>query len=179
MLMNEPYDIRAHRHRFAAWAASRAVSVKGVRFSVESGFRLLESCGVTEYAHRLEVPPVDEFDEKHRDWREKIVGSDAMGFQLTHGVAAKLINCYLKSAVVLVVGDADQAHRRVGHVHPPIDRLLLREVSRRFPEGTSELPTRPWSKFDPVDYERTIAILRSLVGDKPLWRIEEHWRGHQ
>lgn len=37
-----PYDILEHRHRFAAWAASRAASVKGCRFSAEQGKAVLE-----------------------------------------------------------------------------------------------------------------------------------------
>jgi len=40
------YTIDEHKHRFAAWAASRAASVKGCRFSVEQGKKLLEAAGM-------------------------------------------------------------------------------------------------------------------------------------
>lgn len=39
------YTIEEHRHRFAAWAAGWAASVKGCRFTVEIGRRLLERAG--------------------------------------------------------------------------------------------------------------------------------------
>lgn len=40
------YTIDEHRHRFAAWAASRAASVINCRFSVEQGKKILEVAGI-------------------------------------------------------------------------------------------------------------------------------------
>ena len=37
------YKLFEHKHRFSAWAASRAASVIGCRFSVEDGQEILES----------------------------------------------------------------------------------------------------------------------------------------
>ena len=39
----EEYDIKEHTHRFAAWAASRAASVKDFRFSVAKGKSWIEA----------------------------------------------------------------------------------------------------------------------------------------
>ena len=40
-----PYSIELHKHRFAAWAAGRAVNVNGCRFTVEQGKKYLGVLG--------------------------------------------------------------------------------------------------------------------------------------
>ena len=36
------YSLNEHKHRFACWAASRAASVKGNRFTVQQGRLILD-----------------------------------------------------------------------------------------------------------------------------------------
>ena len=119
-----PYSIERHKHRFAAWAASRAASVKGYRFPVEKGRKILEECGFDENFSTPEQLPVSKevMNQEHRRWREKIIqaskNNELSGF--SHGVAAKLINVYLKCRFVC---GGYHAHESVGNLHPPIDEV--------------------------------------------------------
>jgi len=72
-----PYSIEEHKHRFAAWAASRAASVNGCRFTVEQGKGILEKSGVNDVAKNLAcLPNPEDFDEKHEEWRKKTIQAE-------------------------------------------------------------------------------------------------------
>ena len=100
--------------------------------------------------------------------------------RFTHGVAAKLVNVYLKSRFVCA---GHHAHPRVEALHPPIDSVLLKglaeaNVGGHRKEWEQAAKTR-WSKFGPEDYEQVIALIRQSLKGAPLWRIEEYWKGNQ
>ena len=176
------YSIEQHRHLFAAWAAGRAASVVGCRFKVEQGQAILESCGFDEdFATPERLPAQAKTDVCHRVWRRRVV-SQAVGHNLTftHGVAAKLINCYLKSRLVCG-GYHDDA--RVKNLHPPIDDVMLRELARLdvggYRKEWQRARTVRWSKLDSNGYERLIQLIRLCLRGEPLWMVEQYWPGHQ
>jgi hypothetical protein len=176
------YEIEEHKHRFAAWAASRAASVRGCRFSVEKGKAILEGIGLgPKLADPKDLPPPDQLDAVHRAWRRRAInlGRD-YDLVLTHGVAAKLINCYLKSR--FICGGYHQ-HNRVQILHPPIDEILLKTLAILNVGGHQKEWRRArlarWSKFNSRQYEEVIARIRSSSRSEPLWMIEEHWKGNQ
>jgi hypothetical protein len=176
------YDIERHRHLFAAWAASRAASVKGCRFTVLQGRTILEAAGFDEDCATPECLPTPQaIDDTHRRWRADIVKrARARGLRFTHGVAAKLINCYLKSRFVCGRYSADS---RVQHLHPPIDNVLLTTLAKRdiggYAKQWREAGNARWSKFTSDEYEKVICLMRQCLRGKPLWRIEEYWPGNQ
>lgn len=181
--MNTPYSIELHAHRLAAWAACTAASAhKLCRFSVKDGTAILEKAGFTGALDLSHLPAVPEADHIHRHWREIIIGAaDANGYAFTHGVAAKLINCYMK--VRFVCGGHHQ-DLRVKALHPPFDRGLLEKLAKENVGGQRanwlSLHKKAWTKFDSQDYEKTIHLIRiSLPPGAPLWTIEEHWQGYQ
>jgi hypothetical protein len=162
------YALDEHHHRFAVWAASRAASVKGCRFSVEQGKAIIDAVGLAE---KVADPPGPEaLDDAHRVWRNAVIeAAKAHGLHFTHGVAAKLINVYFKAQ------HADQ--------HPPIDAVLLTKLSDGnfggFRAVWEEARRIRWSRFTSADYETVIHHARIALHGAPLWMIEEHWRGHQ
>ncbi|RLB72342.1 MAG: hypothetical protein DRH06_11550 [Deltaproteobacteria bacterium] len=178
-----PYSIEDHRHRFAAWAASRAATVKGCRFKVEQGKKIIEFSGVMEIGRNINnLPMPEEFDKKHREWRNAVIQA-AQGYQLsfTHGVAAKLINIYLKSIFVCGGRHFDS---RIKVIHPPIDSLLLDALYDNdigFLRSNWQAARKiRWSKLSSEQYERLIDCIKSVVSkDTGLWSIEKHWRGYQ
>jgi len=178
-----PYTIEEHKHRFAAWAASRATSVKGCRFRVEQGKAILERVKLNRLlASPGNLPAPESFDEAHREWRNQVI-SAAQGLELefTHGVAAKLINIYLKAAFVC---GGYHNHVRVKAIHPPIDGLLLNELSRLnvggFRRDWDEAKCIRWSKLNSDQYERVIHSIRAaLKPNAALWEVEQHWPGYQ
>lgn len=177
-----PYLIAEHRHRFAAWAASRAASVKGCRFKVEIGRSLLETTNLFSIAETPDHLP-DNIDHAHRNWRQTIItnGKNKYKKDLTHGVAAKLLNVYLKS---LFVCGGYHHHEKVKSLHPPIDSLILDELTERNIGGLEKVWKRyaniGWSKFSNDDYEDLIKNIKQVIQpDSGLWSIEEYWKGYQ
>jgi hypothetical protein len=176
------YGIEKHKHLFAAWAAGRAASVKGCRFSVEQGREVLEACGFTyEFATLEQLPTAESMDDQHRRWRNAAIGAaESRGLMSTHGVAAKLINIYLKSRFVC---GGHHSHERVRALHPPIDDVLLRILAGSdfggFGRDWRSARSTRWSRLDSDQYENVIKLIRVGLKDAPLWMIEQFWRGNQ
>jgi hypothetical protein len=102
------------------------------------------------------------------------------GITATHGVAAKLINCYVKVRLVCAGCHDDE---RVKAMHPPIDEVLLKRLAELdvggFKQKWRAAGATRWSKFNSDQYERVIDLVRRALPGQPLWRIEEHWAGYQ
>jgi len=178
-----PYTIETHKHRLAAWAASRAASTsKLCRFKVKTGIDILENAGFTDSFVVDHLPKPDEMDKHHKIWRSKIINeAKKQDLTFTHGVAAKLINIYTK---VRFVCGGHHDDKRVQSLHPPIDEVLLKELARKnIGEAKSEwkrFRNARWSKYDSETYEGVIKLIRnSLSKDRPLWEIEKYWQGYQ
>lgn len=185
--MCNAYDIETHKHTFAVWAASRAASVRSCPFTVQYGKALLEGCGFDrDFATPERLPTATHIDKRHRKWRDLMIAyaADSMpskrGGALTHGVAAKLINCYLKARFVC---GGHHAHERVTCLHPPIDGQILRRFSKSIannrPREAAKLGQARWSALTSDQYEELIKIIRTRCGGEPLWKIEVHWPGYQ
>ncbi|MFO1017620.1 MAG: hypothetical protein U1E03_08495 [Hyphomonadaceae bacterium] len=178
-----PYDINQHNHRFAAWSAARAASVKEARFDVKTGRRALEDVGLeVALCAPQQLPHHTAVDEWHREKRGAVITAFArVGIGCTHGVAAKLINVYLKARFVC---GGHAAHPSVDALHPPIDELLLNTMFDLDVGGLRETTWKAarktrWSKLNSDDYEQVVQGIRASLQGRPMWMIEEHWRGHQ
>lgn len=174
------YSIEEHRHRFAAWAAGRAASVNGCRFPVEEAKGILERTGMNTFIfHPEHLPLPHDIDSIHREWRRKVIEA-AHGYPFTHGVAAKLINIYLKAAFVCGGSHDDD---RVRALHPPIDSVLLEELYRRNIDNRKsvwdEARRIRWSNFTSDQYEKVIRNIREAMKGAALWEVERYWKGHQ
>jgi hypothetical protein len=176
------YTIEEHKHRFAAWAASRAASVKGCRFTVEQGRKILEVSNMRQVITDPSNLPLPEgLDATHRQWRNAVIdAAKAENLDFTHGVAAKLINVYFKSAFVC---GGYHGHERVRCLHPPIDSLLLDELYSKNIGGKralwSEARRIRFSNFDSNQYEQVIKAIRDVMMHAPLWEVEQYWPGYQ
>ena len=178
------YDIGEHVHRFAAWAASTAARAStGCRFTVSAGTKIIEDSPLYEIVKDpSKLPPPEDFDVAHREWRNGIVKKTKL-FGLTHGVAAKLINCYLKASLINHQSSVD---KKIKAIHPPVDRILLEALIKndnlQFGKvlGTgNKIPA--WSKLDSNAYENIIEAIKDILNyntkkpSKGLWEIEEWW----
>ncbi len=178
------YTVDEHNHRFAAWAAGRAASTSTQRFPVETGRKLLEACGfAASMGSPEDLPDPTVIDHAHAQWRATMkaaAATAAPAFVLTDGIAAKLINCYLKARFVC---GGFAHHPRSAALHPPIDRLLLAELSRNnFADRASDwrmARNLGWSNFDSLQYQAVINAIRDGMGGQPMWMIEKFWQGHQ
>ena len=112
----------------------------------------------------------------------------------TYGIAAKLINVYLKVYATPVC--SKDAHPGFRFIHPPLDALLfqsLRKLKDRnldfSPEKVNGLPMRSsypripnWTQLEKKHYEEIIATITKFCqqeGMDGLWEIEKYWRGYQ
>lgn len=175
------YDIDEHRHRLAVWAASRASTVKGCRYDSKQGEWLINSLGLSDFCREINrMPTRSDFDAWHRDLRFKCVKDLAKNPKLelpfTHGLAAKLINMYIKIAFVCGAGASTDAS---AYVHPPIDRILLKTLALQNVGGKRDFwkarYQHGWSKFGSDEYESVIENIKAVMGTRPLWAIEEYW----
>ena len=184
-VISMPYTIEDHKHRLAAWAASTAARAsKLCRFDVEQGTAILEGCGFDRrFASPNQLPSPRDINQTHRKWRESLIKAahENGAKNFTHGVAAKLINCYLK---VRFVCGGHHDHAYVRCLHPPIDEQLLKALADQDFCGQAKqwrkFRNKRWSKFDSDTYEKVIDLMQhSVPANEPLWKIEEYWKGHQ
>jgi hypothetical protein len=173
------YGIDLHIHRFAAWAASTAARTKSSRFSVEIGVRILEAAvpGVSTGAKAWPDPGC--MDEFHRELRNSVIAEAARhGFEFSHGIAAKLINMYMKAALL---SRENCKEPLAAALHPPIDSEMLNAIARLQSADKAlwrRLNTVCWTNFSSSDYEAAIDGLRRLLGpNEPLWLAEQYWGG--
>ena len=175
-----PYGIEHHSHRYAAWAAS--LSVKGCRFRVEQGRAILEACGFdADFSRPEQLPTAVNMDDEHRWWRASVIkAAKSQDLTFKDGVAAKLINVYLKSRFVC---GGHHAHERVHNLHPPVDAVLLKSLADNDFGGNAKQWRRArrkrWSKLSSDEYEQVITLIRECLAGEPLWKIEEYWKGSQ
>jgi len=176
------YTIECHHHRFAAWAARRAASVKGCRFRVEQGRVILEACGFgVDFARPEQLPTPERVDNQQRRWRtDAIQAARSQELAFTHGVAGKLINVYLKCRFVF---GRYYSHQRVRSLHPPIDDVLLTTLGDRnvggYAEHWRQARRTRWSKLSSEQHEELIGLMRQSLKGEPLWKIEEYWKCNQ
>ncbi|MEQ1828940.1 MAG: hypothetical protein ABL921_23460 [Pirellula sp.] len=169
-----PYTIEKHQHLYAAWAACRGASVLGCRFKVHQGRLMLESCGfVPSLVLPGQLPEISCMDVRHRQWRVAMIqdAGELFSLKMTHGVAAKLINLYLKCRFVC---GGHHAHVRVSQLHPPIDSVMLKALVESnvggFRSEWKRLQNLRWSKFTSDQYEHAIALIRQSLTGEPLWK---------
>ena len=167
--------------QFASWAASRAAG-RG-KFGNDVGIATLKQAGMRRLiGDPSKVLPLPEkFDVAHREWRNAVIAASRdFTDEVTHGVAAKMINIYLKA---VYVSGAYHDHPRVAAMHPPIDRFLLNSLCKKNEGGLhafwKQAVKTGWTNFSSEEYETVIHNIRTVLGGKALWRIEEHWQGYQ
>jgi hypothetical protein len=179
---NDEYNIIEHVHRFAAWAASRAAMAARIQgFTVQQGNAIIKAAELPSLLGGPDkLPKIEDMDAKHKEWRIKVKReAKRKGLDFSHGVAAKLINVYLKAGLVTV---ANCNNARIGALHPPIDSVLLEKLEscETDPDREESWTETPWSKLSSKKYEALICRIRGKLGnDQPLWAIEKYWVGHR
>ena len=114
-------------------------------------------------------------DVVHLAWRTAVIKeARKVRLEFTHGIAAKLINLYLKAKFTC---GGYASHPRVATLHPPIDSLLLKAFNRTL-KPQDRLPVN-WSTFDSRTYRQAIEALRLGRKGSALWTAESLWQGHR
>jgi hypothetical protein len=176
----ETYSHFLHRHNFAAWAAARAAQ-RRFPATVQEIVDAIERSGLKTAVAATESYPSTsaDFDQFHRKYARKIVDQLKAGgvASATYGRAAKIIAIYLKSMVVIgPLWDTPFVHL----VHPPIDRILLRNLARRHGLPSSlrqQCESINWTELSEDEYFDLINGFRQAGLDKPaFWTLERYWK---
>ncbi len=171
------YDHFQHKHNFSVWASARATQRAFTTVALLKG--ALESCGIVEFLRDAESLSISarEFDNLHREWCQHIINylSEKGVRNATFGRAAKLIAVYLKSMVIIGAPNSNLAKV----AHPPIDRILLQNLSRakeiKSPYKYSWREAK-WTQLSDREYYDLINQLRSCMKDgEPMWHLEKYW----
>lgn len=172
------YVFLEHKHRFAAWCSATAASASPkCRFTVKQGFELLGRIKMATKAQEQVWKQCQSFDDWHKqccaDLMDVANSKGMKGF--SYGVAAKMINCYIKA---FYIGDQEV----LSVAHPPIDRLLLSGLAKKNFDGKAgtwrRYRNKGWSNFTKDDYLDVIQDLRSSKDlEAELWKAEEYWSG--
>jgi hypothetical protein len=172
-----PYDLFEHRHRFSSWAAARAAQRGWKNASIKNLRDAIENCGIVTFLRNDDAMFIDKegFKKHHKIWCRLIVDFlNSRGLSnVTYGRAAKLVGVYIKS-MVIIGPDSNSSLAVVAH--PPIDRILLRNLSNA-PEIENHLRERcrliNFTELDEQSYYDLISQLRRSLGDdEPFWSLE-------
>ncbi|MGE0293653.1 MAG: hypothetical protein AB7P97_14975 [Hyphomonadaceae bacterium] len=167
--MQSTYDLEEHRHRFGVWAAARASQRGCAGLNSKACYSVLNPMRPKFVAWFSGRPPnAQAFDEQHTEWVRHVQGETA---HVSFGRAAKLVNVYLKVAVVL----GPDAYGWRSYIHPPIDARLMRVLAGHallVPAERAWLRKAVWTKFQQEDYAHALTILRRIDNS---WAIEKFW----
>jgi len=204
------YNLDLHKHTLSKWAASRAASQsKGFKFSVELGSKLLlfgkkgsqaSDQEFIDYIKQIEnFNSQDDYDSWHHqtilnmtsytDELKQLLDKHNKSFNnYTYGIAAKILNCYLKVFFLESFGNQKFAD----FIHPPVDAILLKALRKEDKKlfnfknsvftniGVLKIPT--WTRINENEYKEIIKLMKeflSIKGQNGLWKIESFWIGHQ
>jgi hypothetical protein len=174
------YDLHEHRHRFSVWAAARAAQRGSKGAKLERLRDAVENCGIIRFV-RDGIPTKitdEEFEQLHRVWCRSIINFLRTKHltDFAYGRAAKLIAIYLKSMVILGPGLNSALARAI---HPPIDSILLKRISKCEDIHSSrkaEWKLTKWTKLNEQEYYQLILELRqSLSNGEAFWMLERFW----
>ncbi|MGO9022013.1 MAG: hypothetical protein ACLQVJ_27055 [Syntrophobacteraceae bacterium] len=174
------YDIFAHRHNFAVWAAARAVQRRWKGATTPVLIKAIEYCEVKEFIKLNKEHSIsyDDFEQYHRLWCREIQKSiDTAITGATYGRAAKLLAVYLKAMVIA----AGAENTNLGYlIHPPIDSILLKNIRecKTFQFTLTELKKLKWkwTKINESEYDSLMSLLRQCLSkEQPFWMLEEYW----
>lgn len=164
------YSFEKHLHNYACWTAARAVQRNFTNTSYI--IRAIEASDLMKL-ESLKINSDEEYDKFHRICCNQLIDSfkKDCNIDATYGRAAKIVAIYLKTAVIVrYSGEGKLADV----AHPPIDRILLTNLRKKF-KKVIEIPDEiNWTKLNENEYFALIGELKKLSFEK-FWQLEEFW----
>jgi hypothetical protein len=166
-MASNTYDFTEHLHRYAVWTAARAAQ-RG--FTTTKNIKqAIDATSLKELIHKPEIA-VGDFDGYHRECAKALIKAfKKMKVDASYGRIAKIIAIYIKTAVIL----PNKAKSELSKIaHPPIDRILLKNV---LPKG-DKIPN--WTELDKKKYFDLIKKIRAKIKAEEMdanWKLEVYW----
>lgn len=163
-------DLDSMRFEFFAWAAARAAQAGSSKTTVAVLRKSLVDADAANWHRTSTADSVQAYDAWHVGVIEAVLNKMASVPSMSWGIAAKLVNVYIKGRWLL-----DDHHlgpmRSFGH--PAIDSILLGVIGKAY--GTTYSRSLRWQRMTRVEYEGLIAHLRQNHPTQAIWTIEATW----
>lgn len=172
--MNE-YNMKEHAHNFACWTAARA-SQRGWKKYYDIR-KAIDASNIRLILHNESTRPrsLDTFNVWHKETALNIK-KDLNADNKDYGRISKIIAIYLKTCVLIPEGN----NKFTKIIHPPIDKLLLNNLSKSFKKTDKDfsnyLQSLSWTKFCKNDYQNLIDKFIEKNLHNPSFRmLEKYW----
>lgn len=171
--MGSIYVFQDYIHDYSIWTAARAVQRN---FTNTAKIKeAIDKSGLRQFSEARKCNSIEEFSEFHRLCAKQIiVALKVIGVpNATYGRAAKIISIYLKTSVVIPMsgqGDICQL------IHPPIDRILLTNLSRK--HHLKKLCEKGWTSLNEDEYWSLYERIKK-EGFQFNWTLEKYWHPEQ
>lgn len=165
------YTLSEHKHRFSIWTAARAVQRSWTTtYNISKVIQLLD---LQDFVNNFkDITHQQEFDNLHMKWCDRIINEfRVLNIIASYGRAAKIIAIYLKTSIIMGTLDDD---KQVRFIHPPIDRILLKNLPNDIVEFNS-IRKLNWTQLDKKVYWDLVHTIRTQLGMFD-WRLEVYWR---
>ena len=169
------YTFQQHIHNYAVWTAARAAQ-RGFT-TTENIKQAINASQLQKLAEgKLDIKTAADYDAFHKITCDELMATfdslslkDRVKAKATFGRAAKIVAVYLKTAVVV----KDQGESLLSNIiHPPIDRILLSNLTK----PPYHIQLRNWTQLSKHDYYVLWEEIKALkIHKKGFWEIEEHW----
>jgi len=165
------YTLSEHTHRFAIWTAARAVQRSWTTTKKISN--VIQSSHLHEFVNNYaNISDQKDFDDLQKNWCKKMIEEFRILNEVaTYGRVAKIIAIYLKTSIILAAEEKDS---KINFIHPPIDRILLRNLSTNVAE-LKPLGKLNWTQLEKDDYWVMVNTIRNYIGFFD-WRLEKYWK---
>jgi hypothetical protein len=164
------YSFSQHKHNYAVWTAARAVQR---RFTSTAKIqKAINASDLQQFAESNDSITDADFEAFHRTCANQTIDAlNAEGItNASYGRAAKIISIYLKTSVILPnLGKC----KRSGIIHPPIDSILLNNLSEA--TNNKNIKSKPWTKLSESDYWALVAEIKAIP-KLFNWTLEEYWQ---
>jgi hypothetical protein len=164
------YSLEEHKHRFAIWTAARAVQRSWTTTANIS--KVINSVNLIDFAKSIQTKnDVIFFDKLHIQVCEQMIKEfGKLNIKASYGRVAKIVAIYLKTYVVI---GSTFDNNTIEHIHPPIDRILLRNLPKD--QNLDEISKLNWTQLDKAKYLEIVKTIRDTLGYFN-WRLEEFWK---
>lgn len=167
---NTDVDLDAMRFEFFAWAAARAAQAGSSKTTVAVLRQALVDADAICWHRTIAANCPQSYDAWHISAIETVFCNLTSVPSMSWGIAAKLVNVYIKGRWLLSTSDQGPM-RSFGH--PAIDSILLELIDKAY--GSTYSESLRWQRMTRTEYEEVISHLRKRHPTQAIWTIEASW----
>ncbi|MBN8523794.1 MAG: hypothetical protein J0M02_00505 [Planctomycetes bacterium] len=163
-------DLDNMRFEFFAWAAARAAQAGSSKTTVAVLRQALINADAANWHRIIAVDSAQAYDAWHIGTIETVYNDLSSVPSMSWGIAAKLVNVYIKGRWLL---DSGPPGPMQSFGHPAIDSILLALIDKAY--GSTHARSLRWQRMTRSEYLDVISQLRSKHPTQAIWTIEAMW----